>query len=272
LDLPAGVRNYTYASDMAIFRTRTHWAMLALLMVVLYTLPLYLGSHWLSVANLVGITIIAATGLNILTGYCGQLSIGHAGFIAVGAYTSAVLTNRFELPFFVGLLSAGLLAGLVGMVFGIPSVRVKGFYLAISTIAAQLIIIWVIEHWTSVTGGVTAVRSASGVHPAISTDPRTRSRMRIEGTSRFIVDALSHDTCGSAPERETEKTSPGRSSGPRASVGPVARGCMLISRAHHRDTLACCPRQSPCVEEVPIRKSPQRSDRTASTTRTMLIA
>jgi branched-chain amino acid transport system permease protein len=138
---------------MAIFRTKTHWALLLAALAFLFTLPLYLGDDWLSVANLIGITIIAVTGLNILTGYCGQLSIGHAGFIAVGAYTAAVLTNRLELPFLVGLISAGCVAGLIGMIFGIPSLRVKGFYLAISTIAAQFIIIFVINHWTSVTGG-----------------------------------------------------------------------------------------------------------------------
>lgn len=157
MELPAGTRNYIYAQDMAIFRTKTQWGMLALLLVVLFTGPLWIpqlwGNYGLGVANLIGITIIAATGLNILTGYCGQLSIGHAGFIAVGAYTSAVLTNRLELPFLVGLISAGIAAGLIGMVFGIPSLRVKGFYLAISTIAAQFIILWVINHWTSVTGG-----------------------------------------------------------------------------------------------------------------------
>ena len=157
MDLPAGTRNYTYAQDMAIFRTKTHWAMLIALVVILFTAPLYWGNYWLGVANLIGITIIAATGLNILTGYCGQLSIGHAGFIAVGAYTSAVLTNRLDLPFLVGLICAGLTAGLIGMIFGIPSLRVKGFYLAISTIAAQFIIIWVISHWSSVTGGYTGI-------------------------------------------------------------------------------------------------------------------
>jgi len=157
LDLPAGTRNYTYAQDMAIFRTKTHWAMLIALLVILFTAPLYWGNYWLGVANLIGITIIAATGLNILTGYCGQLSIGHAGFIAVGAYTSAVLTNRLDLPFLVGLICAGLTAGLIGMIFGIPSLRVKGFYLAISTIAAQFIIIWVISHWSGVTGGYTGI-------------------------------------------------------------------------------------------------------------------
>jgi len=157
LDLPAGTRNYSYAQDMAIFRTKTHWALLIALLIILFTAPLYMGNYWLGVANLIGITIIAATGLNILTGYCGQLSIGHAGFIAVGAYTSAVLTNRLELPFIVGLICAGLVAGLVGMLFGIPSLKVKGFYLAISTIAAQFIIIWIINHWSSVTGGFVGI-------------------------------------------------------------------------------------------------------------------
>jgi branched-chain amino acid transport system permease protein len=142
---------------MAIFRTKTHWALLLALLVILFTTPLYWGNYWLGVANLIGITIIAAIGLNILIGYCGQLSIGHAGFIAVGAYTAAVLTNRLELPFLVGLVSAGLAAGLLGLIFGLPSVRVKGFYLAITTIAAQFIIIWVINHWSSVTGGFTGI-------------------------------------------------------------------------------------------------------------------
>ena len=158
MSLPSGTRNYNYAEDMAILRTKTHWVLLIGLLVFLFTTPLYLGGYWLGVANLIGITIIAATGLNILVGYCGQLSIGHAGFIAVGAYTAAVLTNRLELPFLVGLICAGLTAGLIGLIFGIPSVRVKGFYLAITTIAAQFIIIWVINHWSAVTGGFVGIK------------------------------------------------------------------------------------------------------------------
>jgi branched-chain amino acid transport system permease protein len=163
MDLPTGIRNYSYAEDMAIFRTRTHWLSLIALFLILFTAPLWFGNHWLSIANRIGITVIAVTGLNILTGYCGQLSIGHAGFIAVGAYTSAVLVSKFDLPFIVGLLCAGVLAGLIGILFGMPSLRVKGFYLAITTIAAQFIIIWVIEHWTSVTGpnGILDVGPAS---------------------------------------------------------------------------------------------------------------
>jgi len=156
MGLPCGTHNYTYAQDMAIMRTKTHWALLIALLVLVFTAPLYWGDYWLGVANLIGITVIAAIGLNILLGYCGQLSIGHAGFIAVGAYTTAVLTNVLELPFLVGLICAGLMAGFIGLIFGIPSLKVKGFYLAIATIAAQFIIIWVINH-LEITGGFTGI-------------------------------------------------------------------------------------------------------------------
>jgi len=158
MGLPCGTRNFKYDTDMAILRTRTHWALFILLLVFVFTLPLYLPNRWIGVANLIGITLVAATGLNILVGYCGQLSIGHAGFIAVGAYTSAILTNALGGEWFLpGLLAAGIMAGIVGLVFGIPSVRVKGFYLAITTIAGQFIIIWVINHW-EITGGFVGIK------------------------------------------------------------------------------------------------------------------
>jgi len=157
MDLPCGTRNYDYARDMAILRTRTHWALLFALLAIVFTAPLYLSNYWLGVASLIGITIIAAIGLNILVGYCGQLSIGHAGFMAVGAYTTAVLTNKLGFPFLAGLICSGFSAGFIGVIFGIPSVRVKGFYLAITTIAAQFIIIWIINHWSSVTGGFVGI-------------------------------------------------------------------------------------------------------------------
>jgi len=156
MTLPCGIRNYNYAQDMAILRTKTHWALFIVFLIILFTFPLYFGNYWLGVLNSIGITLIAAVGLNILVGYCGQLSIGHAGFIAVGAYTSAILTSRLDMPFLVGLIAAGLISGLIGIIFGLPSVRVKGFYLAITTIAAQFIIIWVINHW-GYTGGFNGI-------------------------------------------------------------------------------------------------------------------
>ena len=111
MTLPTGIRSYTYAQDMGIFRTRSSRVWLVVLLVFLCTGPLYWGNEWLSVANLIGISIIAAMGLNILTGYCGQLSIGHAGFIAVGGYTSAILTTRFDAPFIAGCSPPGVSPG-----------------------------------------------------------------------------------------------------------------------------------------------------------------
>jgi branched-chain amino acid transport system permease protein len=155
--LPCGTRNYTYAQDMAIFRTKTQWVLLIGFLVLLFAAPAYLGNYWLGIANMIGITLIAAVGLNIMVGYCGQLSIGHAGFIAVGAYTSAILTAKAGMPFPIALICSGLTAGGVGLIFGIPSVRVKGFYLAITSIAAQFIILWVINNWTNLTGGYSGI-------------------------------------------------------------------------------------------------------------------
>jgi branched-chain amino acid transport system permease protein len=146
---------------MAVFRTRMHWFLLVLLAALMLTAPLYWANYWLSVANIIMIYVIAAAGLNILTGYCGQLSIGHAGFMAVGAYTSALLTSRWDIPFLFALPLAGITAGVVGIVFGLPSLRVKGFYLAISTLAAQFIILWVASHWESVTGGTMGLAVSS---------------------------------------------------------------------------------------------------------------
>lgn len=151
--LPCGTRNYNYAEDMAIVRTKTQWVLLVCFLIILFTVPFYSTNYWLRVFNLIGITVISVTGLNILTGYCGQLSIGHAGFMAVGAYTSAILAGKLGLPFPVAFICSGVMAGAIGLIFGMPSVRVKGFYLAITTIAAQFIIVWVINHWTPVTGG-----------------------------------------------------------------------------------------------------------------------
>lgn len=152
MTMPCGVRNYKYATDMAIFRTKTQWVLILAFVAWLFTAPLYMNDYWLSVANRAGIMIVAATGLNIMVGYCGQLSIGHTAFMAVGAFTSAALT-KLNLPFPVALIAAGLGAGIVGLIFGLPSVRVKGFYLAISSFAALTIILWIINNWTSVTGG-----------------------------------------------------------------------------------------------------------------------
>jgi branched-chain amino acid transport system permease protein len=151
--LPSGTFNQSYAQDMAIFRTRTHWVMLIAFLVFLFACPLFFGDRILTVLTIIGITVISVHGLNILTGYCNQISMGHAGFMAVGAYTSAILTAKLGFSFWAALPCAALAAGIVGIVFGLPSLRIKGFYLIMATIAAHFIIIWVILQFQNVTGG-----------------------------------------------------------------------------------------------------------------------
>ena len=90
--------------------------------------------------------------LNLLTGCCGQISLGHGAFIGVGAYAAAWFTGHGA-PFIPALVAGGLVAAVAGMVFGIPSLRLKGIYLAIATLAAQLILEYVFLHWEGVTGG-----------------------------------------------------------------------------------------------------------------------
>ncbi len=152
-----GVLKTTYEGDMAFYPLPiARWTVAALAVLFFAVIPLTLHEYFLSVANLVWIAVIGALGLNILVGYTGQVSIGHGAFMSVGAYTAANLATRLDSPWPVNLLAGGLMAALVGAVVGIPSLRIKGLYLAIATLAGQLIIEWTINHVTFISGGVQA--------------------------------------------------------------------------------------------------------------------
>ena len=138
---------------MAIFRTRLHWGMLFAFLILLFTCPLFFSDRILTIMTMMGIAVISVLGLNILTGYCGQISIGHVGFMAVGAYTSAILSAKLGWPFWAALPCAALAAGTAGLIFGLPSLKIKGFYLIMATIAAHFIIIWLILQLYDLTGG-----------------------------------------------------------------------------------------------------------------------
>ena len=144
----------SYRGDERIFDTAAPIVVLGLLFVVLALVPRFGGTYWLDVLNRIGIAIIGALGLNILVGYTGQISIGHAAFLAVGAYSTAILEAKAGLPFYLAIPGAALLTSLFGLVFGIPSLRLKGLYLAIATLAAHFITTYVIVHWESMTNGV----------------------------------------------------------------------------------------------------------------------
>ncbi len=147
----------TYAADMALFPLPiARWTALAILVLFAAIFPLSLGDYYLSIINLVLIAVVGALGLNILVGYTGQISVGHAAFMSVGAYTAANLATHLHLPFWITLPAGGLMAAFIGALVGIPSLRIKGLYLAIATLASQLIIEWVINHTPAISGGAQA--------------------------------------------------------------------------------------------------------------------
>lgn len=141
---PCGTFDETYTQDIAIVRTPMHWAYLIVGIGVLLTLPSFIGGRYVALVNLIAITVVSVHGLNILTGYTGQISLGHAAFMAVGAYTTGLLAVYLKFPFWLALPCSGLSAGIVGIIFGLPSLRMKGLYLAMATLAAQFIIPWLI--------------------------------------------------------------------------------------------------------------------------------
>jgi branched-chain amino acid transport system permease protein len=152
-----GVYHTTYRADLALRHTRVEYARLALAIVVVLALPYVASPFWLTVVNQIGIAVIGAIGLNILVGYTGQISLGQGGFLAVGAYTAGVVAVKTSASPLVGLVTAVVVTAVVGAFFGLPALRLKGLYLAIATLAAQQIIVWVVTHWEWVTGGTDAL-------------------------------------------------------------------------------------------------------------------
>jgi branched-chain amino acid transport system permease protein len=143
----AGQFKTTYAADQALFPIRQdRYAMLAILAIAFVGLPLFASDYWLTALLIPFLVFALATlGLNILTGYAGQLSLGTAAFMAVGAVAAYNFQLRIPgMPVLLSFLLGGLSAALVGIVFGLPSLRIKGFYLAVATLAAQFFIPWLV--------------------------------------------------------------------------------------------------------------------------------
>jgi len=151
--LHTGTFHENYAQEMAILSSRRQWGAVAALLVFLFACPLFVSDRMLTILTTMGIAVVSVHGLNILTGYCGQISIGHSGFMAVGGYTSAILCAKLGWPFWTALPCGALAAGIAGLLFGLPSLKIKGFYLIMATIAAQFIIIWIIIQLRGLTGG-----------------------------------------------------------------------------------------------------------------------
>ncbi len=151
--LPAGDFRTSYAADTTIFPTTTSRNMAILGVILICFAPLVMNQYWLSLLIQIGIAAIAALGLNVLVGFTGQISIGHAAFFGLGAFTSAYLSSKLPIPVFFAIPLAGLVTALVGLIFGLPAARLKGLYLAIATLAAQYILLDFFSRAEWFTGG-----------------------------------------------------------------------------------------------------------------------
>lgn len=155
---PCGSFKETYEEELRIFETDFGRLITALALTALFlVVPLVLGSYSLYVINHIGIYAISAVGLNILIGFTGQISLGHGAFFGVGAYAGAILIADLRIPFPIAVVGAGLITALVGIVFGLPSSRLKHLYLSISTLAGQFIMEYVFVHWKSLTRGTEGI-------------------------------------------------------------------------------------------------------------------
>ena len=155
---PCGNFNESYEEELAIFETDFGMVCLLIGLLLLFVvIPFITSPYNLYILNSIGIYAIAAIGLNLLIGYTGQISLGHGAFFGVGAYTAAILATKTGFPIWLSVPAAGIVTAAVGIVFGLPSARLKHLYLLIATLAGQFIIEYVFVQWESLTGGAEGI-------------------------------------------------------------------------------------------------------------------
>ena len=180
--LPAGDFRTSYAVDTTIFPTAASRNAAIAGAILICFAPMVLSEYWLSILIQIGIFGIAALGLNILVGFTGQISIGHAAFFGFGAFTSAYLSNRFAVPVFFAIPLAGVVTAMVGLIFGLPAARLKGLYLVIATLAAQYILLDFFARAEWFTGGSV---------PAIA-EPFSIFGIRLRGDRQYFYVVLAY--------------------------------------------------------------------------------
>jgi branched-chain amino acid transport system permease protein len=150
----------SYYEDIKLFQTIWIRVWISFFLVMVATLPLWGNPYMIYLINLSCVAVVAALGLNLLTGFTGQISLGHAAFVAIGAYGTAILSTKLGLPFWICLPASGVMAALVGFGVGIPCLRLKGLYLAMATMAFGVVVDFVVITWTKVTRGVRGINVA----------------------------------------------------------------------------------------------------------------
>lgn len=156
--LPCGNFKRSYSEDEGLFPTNFLKVVTIVFLGLLIGLPWLLSDYLVYLAILIMIAVVGALGMNIITGYAGQISLGHGAFIGVGAYTCGILATKAGMPIWVTLPAAGVMAAITGVIFGLPSLRLKGLYLAMATLAAQLLLadyLFIRLDW--LTGGAAAL-------------------------------------------------------------------------------------------------------------------
>lgn len=148
-----GIFHTSYRRDLTLRHTRAEWIRLVLIVAVAVALPFQLDTYWLQSATRFLILAIAVVGLMVLTGYTGLVSLATGAFLGVGAFATANLASRYGWPMPVGVAFGTLMAALIGAVFGLPALRLKGLYLAITTLAAQYILSYTFRNWDYLTDG-----------------------------------------------------------------------------------------------------------------------
>ncbi len=147
----------SYKDDMRVMQTPFIRICIFSFIVFLYAFPFLASTYVVSTVNVIGIAVIGALGINIVTGFTGQISLGQGAFLGVGAFACSYFMREWGIPFWVAMPMAGVFTAAVGMVFGIPSLRLKGLYLAIATLAAQFILEYLFLHMDMFTGGSNGV-------------------------------------------------------------------------------------------------------------------
>lgn len=169
----SGYFKTSYTADLSLIETRAQWVCLILFLIGLVYFPFLASAFLLDIVTQIFLALIGATALMLLTGYAGQISLGHAGFIAAGAFTTAILFKEINAPIYVTLPASGLVGAVLGLLFGLPSLRLKGLYLALSTLALHFIVIYAGAEYESQRGYATGVIIDSPtLGPLLIEDPR----------------------------------------------------------------------------------------------------
>ena len=138
----SGYYRTRYDQDLSLVETRTQRLSLAAFVVILLAFPFLASAFLIDLASQVFLASVGALSLMLLTGYAGQVSLGHAGLLAAGAYTVGILFREANAPFWITLPAAALVGTLLGVVFGLPSLRLRGLYLAVSTLALHFVVVY----------------------------------------------------------------------------------------------------------------------------------